>query len=144
MQAMEQASMVKAAMIGGQLKPEMMVTAFANQLAGEFHLIVAPEDDMPSMETFEDIDAVRTRLQELDGQRVMVWAFAGFRMKITNPPFRYLMTPVGQLPLFDMPDNPEDEESDPWLADGAPVALEEGEEVEAEEEPETPAEEEQE
>ena len=52
-------------------------------------------------EAFETIEAMAARLKELVNRDVSVACFSGSRLNISKPPMRYLMTPTGNIPLFD-------------------------------------------
>lgn len=91
-----------------------MITQTLNQqrpAAQKFHLMLLPETGWPTFEEFEDVNQLIARVKGLIGQPFCLFAFLGFRLAISNGPLRYLHTPMGALPLFDIPN-----------ADGAPPA----------------------
>lgn len=79
--------------------------------AQQFHLMVLPEAGWPTFEAYDDVTQLVARVKALIGQPYCLFAFLGFRLPITNGPLRYLQTPMGALPLFDIPN-----------ADAAPTA----------------------
>lgn len=54
-------------------------------------------------ETFDTPDALVARLVELIDKDVSVSCFAGHPLPISKPPFRHLLTPWGNKPLFVLP-----------------------------------------
>jgi len=82
------------------------------QTGQKFILLVMPEDDWPRTEEFLDVQQLVNRIKELDGQPVHLYAFMGHRLQITKGPNRYLQTPIGALPLFDIPAGDTAEEED--------------------------------
>ena len=91
----------------------MMMQTLNNQrpAAQKFHLMVLPEAGWPTFEEYDDVTQLIARIKEMIGQPFCLFAFLGFRLPITNGPLRYLHTPMGALPLFDIPN-----------ADSAPTA----------------------
>lgn len=83
----------------------MMMQTLNNQrpAAQKFHLMVLPEAGWPTFEEYDDVTQLITRVKSLIGQPYCLFAFLGFRLPITNGPLRYLQTPMGALPLFDIP-----------------------------------------
>lgn len=101
---------------GWQNNPAMlsMMMQTLNQqrpAAQKFHLMVLPEAGWPTFEEYDDVTQLVARVKALIGQPYCLFAFLGFRLPITNGPLRYLQTPMGALPLFDIPN-----------ADAAPTA----------------------
>lgn len=68
-----------------------------------FHVLVIPEDNWPRVEPFDDIDATIARVKSLLGTNCHLFVFMGQRLTITKGPNRFLQTPYGSLPLFDIP-----------------------------------------
>lgn len=66
-----------------------------------FHVVILQSDGTFSTETFETVDALAERLKALINRDVSVACYRGVRLNISKPPARYLMTPEGNIPLFD-------------------------------------------
>lgn len=47
------------------------------------------------------VEEAAARLRELVNKDVSVACFKGVRLNVSKPPMRYLMTPEGNIPLFD-------------------------------------------
>jgi hypothetical protein len=69
-----------------------------------FHLAVLQPDGSYFTEECENLPALVARLKELVDKDVSVFSFAGMRLQTSKPPFRHLLTPWGNFPLFDVPD----------------------------------------
>jgi len=69
----------------------------------KFYLLVLPEDDWPRHESFTDVQALVLRIKELLGTPCHLFPFMGHKLTITSGPNRFLQTPLGALPLFDIP-----------------------------------------
>jgi hypothetical protein len=110
-----------------------------------FQLVVIPEDDFPSVEQYITIEEMIARIKSLIGKNVYLFPGVGQTYTITKGRLRYLQTPLGSFPLFDM-DAPQSPVASltGWMGD--PMTEEELEteaanalaEQEAEEEPESP------
>ena len=72
--------------------PDTIFGAVVLTSAGEF-----------TTETFDTLDALVTRLIELVDKDVSVSCFAGQPLPISKPPFRHVLTPWGNKPLFVLP-----------------------------------------
>ena len=84
--------------------------------AQKFFLLLVPEDDWPRVEEFTEIDACVDRIKELIGEPYHVYPFMGHHMSITAGPNRFLKTPMGPVPLFEIPDPEEiDSQEHGWL-----------------------------
>lgn len=70
----------------------------------KFLLLVLPEDGWPHCDEFHDVQSLIGRIQQLDGTPCHVYPFLGCQLKITAAPNRYLITPVGPIPLFTLAD----------------------------------------
>lgn len=70
----------------------------------KYYAAVLYADGKYAVEEFEELPALAARLQELINRDVSVFTFAGVRLQISKPPFRHLLTPWGNLPLFKAPD----------------------------------------
>jgi len=77
-----------------------------------YHLVVIPEDDWPRVEAFECVTELITVVRELLGTSCHLFPFLGQRLIVTRGPNRFLRTPLGALPLFEIPegDSLDDEE----------------------------------
>lgn len=69
--------------------------------------MVFPEDDWPRCEEFDDVKQLINRIKEMLGKPCHLYPFLGNKLTITKGPNHYLMTPMGPLPLFDLP-NPDE------------------------------------
>lgn len=71
-----------------------------------FYLVVIPESDWPTCEKFDTVDELIDRIKSLLGTPCNLFPFLGTHMPITKGPgsFRFISTPTGSLPLFDMPE----------------------------------------
>jgi len=89
-----------------------------------FWLFVFSEDDGPAAEEYDTLDAMIERIREIDqqasesGRSVAVYPTLAYRMRITKPPYRYLMTPFGHIPMFELPEFDTADGTDAYL--GAP------------------------
>jgi hypothetical protein len=68
-----------------------------------FFLVVIPEDNSPRIEQFDELGVLQARIVELLGTEVALYPFLGSWLGISAGPWRYLITPWGNLPLFDVP-----------------------------------------
>lgn len=69
-----------------------------------FHLIVLFEDSWPTREEYTDVTLLVKRLKELLGQPCCVFPFLGHFMPITDGLHKFMQTPTGPIPLFEIPD----------------------------------------
>lgn len=67
-----------------------------------FYAAILNESGDYTVESFETLEALVARIKSLVNQDVSVFAFCGTQLKISKPPARHLMTPWGNLPLFDI------------------------------------------
>lgn len=65
-------------------------------------VILTPDGEFKT-ELFSTLDELTARLTELVDKDVSVSCFAGIPLAISKPPFRHLMTPWGNKPLFATP-----------------------------------------
>lgn len=72
-----------------------------NRAADLFHVVILHPDGAFSAEVFDTVDALANRLKTLINHDVSVACYQGHRINISKPPMRYLMTPDGNVPLFD-------------------------------------------
>lgn len=66
-----------------------------------FYAVILHPDGSFATETFATVAELSARLKELVNRDVSVSCFKGARLSISKPPLRYLMTPDGNIPLFD-------------------------------------------
>ena len=66
-----------------------------------FYAVILHPDGTFATEQFDATEQMVARLKELVHRDVSVSCFCGVRLNISKPPMRYLMTPTGNLPLFD-------------------------------------------
>lgn len=69
-----------------------------------FHAAILQSDGTYFTESFETLPELVARLKELIDKDVSVFSFAGARLHTSKPPFRHLLTPWGNHPLFDVPE----------------------------------------
>jgi hypothetical protein len=69
--------------------------------AAEYYAVILQADGAFTTERFETIEGLTTRLKALIDKDVSVSCFQGKRLMISKPPLRYLLTPDGNVPLFD-------------------------------------------
>jgi len=74
------------------------------RLAGQqFFLVVLPDAGPPRQLVYSTSHELTDAIQALLGQDVSLFAFLGYSLAISKGPHRYLVTPVGSLPLFPAP-----------------------------------------
>lgn len=66
-----------------------------------YHAVLLHSDGTFTAETFEDANCLAARLKDLVNRDVSVACYCGQRLSVSKPPMRYLMTPTGNIPLFD-------------------------------------------
>lgn len=66
------------------------------------HAVIMNSDGDLTVESMASFAALAIRLRELLDKDVSVFAFSGERLHVSKPPLRYLMTPDGNIPLFDV------------------------------------------
>lgn len=94
----------------------------------KYYAAILHADGAYLVEEFDSVDALAGRLRELIDRDVSVFTFAGVRLQISKPPFRHLLTPWGNLPLFTAPDA-ELEPDDTGYLGLDPIHLEEPPEI---------------
>ena len=87
-------------------------------------------DGTYTVEEFDALEKLAARLRALIDRDVSVFTFAGTRLQISKPPFRHLLTPWGNLPLFTAPDA-ELEPDDTGYLGLDPIHLEDPPEIKA-------------
>jgi len=82
--------------------PEVKITPDETKSPDHYYaVILSPEGDF-RVEEFDTLEKLSARLKELVNRDVSVFSFAGVRLNISKPPFRHLLTPWGNMPLFDI------------------------------------------
>lgn len=76
-----------------------------------FYAVVLHSDGVFATEEFDSVEAMVARLKSLVDQDVSVSCFGGTRLSISKPPLRHLLTPWGNHPLFEFPENLEPDDS---------------------------------
>lgn len=66
-----------------------------------FYAVILHADGAFNTESFDTVANLAARLKELVNRDVSVSCFKGTRLPVSKPPMRYLITPDGNLPLFD-------------------------------------------
>ena len=66
-----------------------------------FHVVVLQADGSFAAEVFNTAEELAARLKALINHDVSVACYQGKRLNISKPPMRHLMTPAGNIPLFD-------------------------------------------
>lgn len=72
--------------------------------AQKFLLVELPEDDWPRLHEYETIEQLLEGIKTRLGQNCHLFPFLGHKLAITQGPNRFLITPYGPLPLFDIPE----------------------------------------
>lgn len=88
---------------------------------GPFYAVILTSDGVFTTEEFETREALVVRLKQLIDQDVSVACFSGVRLAISKPPLRHLLTPWGNDPLFELPEELEPDETGYLGVD--PIAL---------------------
>jgi len=77
-----------------------------------FYAAILTPDGAYTVQEFDTLEDLQTRLAELVDRDVTVFSFAGAQLKVSKPPFRHLLTPWGAKPLFSVPtENFEEDET---------------------------------
>ena len=79
--------------------------------SGAYFAVVLHSDGAFVTEQFDSVAALVARLRELVDKDVSVACFTGARLAISKPPLRYLMTPEGNHALFEVPQEPEPDDT---------------------------------
>ena len=96
-----------------------------------FHLIVVPHDDWPSCETYQDVDQLIAAIRRRVGSECHLYPVMGERLRITTGNLKYLKTPFGSLPLFDVDEQGVvDGEEDGWVGSNMSDEVDESDEEE--------------
>lgn len=90
-----------------------------------FHVVILTAAGEFITEAFSEAPALAARLRELVDRDVSVACFQGAQLKISKPPYRYLMTPDANIPLWAVPENIEPDDTgylgvDPAYLEGPP------------------------
>ncbi len=98
---------------------QTLISTILNQTRAvdqRYHLVVLPEDDWPRTEEFDDVKDMIARVRELLDTPCHLFPFLGTKLAITKGPNRFLRTPLGALPLFDIPaEGQMDDEDHGWM-----------------------------
>lgn len=91
----------------------------------EYHVVILTHDGSFITESFDTLPDLVARLKTLIDRDVSVSCFKGRRLQISKPPYRYLLTPESNVPLWDVPENVEPDDSgylgvDPAHLEGPP------------------------
>lgn len=76
-----------------------------------FHVVILQPDGEFATESFATAEELAARLKALINRDVSVACYQGVRLNISKPPMRHLMTPAGNIPLFDAPQTIEPDET---------------------------------
>lgn len=68
-----------------------------------YHAVILQHNGDFVTESFSDLAALTFRLKELIDRDVSVSCFKGARLRISKPPYRYLLTPDENVPLYEVP-----------------------------------------
>ena len=90
-----------------------------------FHVVILTAAGEFITESFGTAQALAARLRELIDRDVSVACFQGVPLKISKPPYRYLMTPADNIPVWTVPENIEPDDTgylgvDPTYLEGPP------------------------
>jgi len=77
----------------------------------KFYAVVLNAAGDYAVEAFDTLDALRARMAELVDSDVSAFSFVGQQLKVSKPPYRHLLTPWGDKPLFTIPDTLEPDDS---------------------------------
>ena len=101
-----------------------LLTAVLNQrrdIGSKFHMLLIPETDLPSLQSFDTIDELKVAIKEKLDMSVHVYCFMGHSLRVTKGPFHFLQTPYGAIPLHDIPTPDDDDVIDGWMGTETPV-----------------------
>lgn len=112
----------------GAMRPDQAVLSMMRQAVNlqhtqpqVFHLLVLPDDEpVPQLHEYTDIQLLIEQLRDLIGKSCYVFVFLGHRLHVTKGEFRYLVTPLGNFPLFELPTTVPGTCDDGWV--GGPIA----------------------
>lgn len=76
-----------------------------------YHAVILDSAGNFRTESFDSVEALALRLKHLIDTDVSVSCFMGKRLAISKPPFRYLLTPDANVALYDVPENPEPDDT---------------------------------
>lgn len=90
-----------------------------------WHVVILHQTGELVTESFQDSQKLAARLRELIDRDVSVSCFRGERLKISKPPYRYLMTKDANVPLWEVPEVIEPDDTgylgvDPVYFEGPP------------------------
>jgi hypothetical protein len=105
--------------------PDVQPAADPPPAEPKFYAAVLQTTGEFAVREFETLAALVTFLRELIDHDASVFCFAGTQLKITKPPFRYLLAPDGPQPLFTLPPAKELETDDTGYLGLDPIYFEE-------------------
>lgn len=76
-----------------------------------FHVVILQPDGEFSAESFATAEELAAKLKTFINCDVSVTCYQGVRLNISKPPLRHLMTPDGNIPLFDVAQTIEPDET---------------------------------
>lgn len=90
-----------------------------------YHVTILHHNGDFATESFQTLPELVARLKELIDRDVSVSCFKGSRLRISKPPFRYLLTPEANVALYDIPEEIEPDDTgylgvDPAHLEGPP------------------------
>ncbi len=82
---------------------ERLQSLLNKQVEPSYLLTVVPEDGILRFENLATEDELKFRIRQLldSGEEVAISVSVGYQLRISKPPLRHLVTPWGNLPLFD-------------------------------------------
>jgi hypothetical protein len=80
-----------------------------------FYAAVLTPDGTYTVQDFDTLEELQTKLTDLVDKDVTVFSFAGTQIKVSKPPFRHLLTPWGPKPLFSVPTDNFEEDTTGYL-----------------------------
>lgn len=83
--------------------------------------LVVPEEGWPTFHAFASMEALQQFITTHVGAATAVYAFLGIPLRITSGEFRYLATPYGTLPLFNV--SPASDTYDEFLGERLPEVV---------------------
>jgi len=68
-----------------------------------FYLLVCSDELSPKLHKFDVVEDLIAAFNRLEKSHVFAFAFMGHHLPVSVPPHRYLITPMGPLPMFTPP-----------------------------------------
>lgn len=82
----------------------MQVLNQQRQVSQKFYMVVLPDDGWPVVEEFTTVKELVESIKQKLGQPVYLFPFIGQQLTVTRGTHKFLQTPMGSIPLFDIPD----------------------------------------